>query len=65
MPEDIHLCLSDLLDQDLSSQEYFNTLPDGIRDILLAKDDIRSFYELQAAVAELRNRYKDDFEYMS
>ena len=47
MSEYIHLCLTDLLDQDLSSHEYFNTLPDNVRSRLLAKDEVRTFGELQ------------------
>lgn len=46
MPENIHLCLSDLLDQDVSSNEFFNTLSPNLQKILLEKD-IRSFEELQ------------------
>ena len=50
--EDEYLCLSDLLDQNLSGQEYFNTLPDKVRKKLLNNDDIRTFAELQDKAAE-------------
>ena len=47
MSEQVHLCLTDLLDQDLSSQEYFNTLPDDVKKKLLAKDEVYTFGGLQ------------------
>ncbi len=53
MSESVHLCLSDLLDQDLSSQEYFNTLPNGVRQKLLQEDEVRTFAQLQKAAARL------------
>lgn len=53
MSEAVHLCLSDLLDQDLTSQEYFNTLPDEIRQKLLQTDEVRTFVELQETAARL------------
>ena len=53
MSEYIHLCLTDLLDQDLSSQEYFNTLPDAVRNRLLARDEVRTFAELQQEAQKL------------
>lgn len=55
MSEYVHLCLSDLLDQDLSSQEYFNTLPDNVRQKLLQNDDVRTFSELQEQAAILKS----------
>lgn len=59
MSEYIHLCLSDLLDQDLSSQEYFNTLPTRVRQELLAYEEIKTFNELQEKAADLKEKYKD------
>lgn len=46
--------LSDLLDQDLSSYEYFYSLPDDIRHKIVRKD-INSFKEMQDYVFNLRN----------
>lgn len=43
----VHLCLSDLLDQDLTAWEYFQTLPSSIRQSLY-DSDITTFAELQA-----------------
>lgn len=59
MSEYVHLCLSDLLDQDLSSQEYFNTLPDNVRQKLLQNDDVRTFSELQEQAAILKSEMTD------
>ena len=56
MSDRIHLCLSDLLDQDPSSQEYFNGLAPAIRQQLLIQGEIRSFDELQHEVERLRQR---------
>lgn len=53
MSEYVHLCLSDLIDQDISSQEYFNTLPNSIRQKLLKEDEVRTFDELQERASEL------------
>lgn len=47
-----HLCLSDLLDRDLSSYEYFYSLPLDLQQSI--GDDVRSFPELQDRVHELR-----------
>ena len=58
MPENIHLCLTDLIDQDLTSHEYFNTLPDSVRQVLLQDDEIRSFEELQQRAEALKQREK-------
>lgn len=60
MSEYIHLCLSDLLDADLSSQEFFNTLPVKVQKQLYEEDNIFTFNELQARAKQLReehNRY--------
>jgi len=47
-----YLCLTDLLDQDLSAYEYFQTLPPDLQTKLRREDEIRSFEELQTRVAE-------------
>lgn len=54
MSEYVHLCLTDLLDADLSSQEYFNTLPTEVRQKLLLSDEVRTFAELQEAADRLK-----------
>ena len=42
-----YLCLTDLLDQDLSAYEYFQTLPPELQTKLRREDQISSFAELQ------------------
>lgn len=42
-----YLCLSDLLDADLSSYEYFCSLPENIKQ-KIEMEDARSFSEMQA-----------------
>ena len=56
MSEYMYLCLSDLLDQDLSSQEYFNTLPNNVRKELLENDDVVTFDELQRQALILKSK---------
>ena len=51
--ENLYVCLSDLLDQDLTSYEYYHALPKEIQEGL-KKCDISSFSELQAAAAQIR-----------
>lgn len=53
MSEYFHLCLTDLLDQDLSSYEYFHSLPEEIQQ-KIRKEDFRSFEEMQNYVRKLR-----------
>ena len=53
MSEEMHLCLSDLLDQDLSSYEFFYALPKAIQDRLQSQDP-GTFDELQEQAARLR-----------
>ena len=50
-----YLCLTDLLDQDLSSNEYFNTLPNSVRQKLLQDDEVNTFEDLQHQAAILKN----------
>lgn len=49
---DEYLCLTELLDQDLSAYEFFQTLAPVLQDQLKQDGDIRSFAELQARAAE-------------
>ena len=49
-----YLCLTDLLDQDLSADEYFQTLPTDVREELKREDSITTFDELQARAAHLQ-----------
>ena len=46
--EEQALCLTELLDQDLSAYEYFQTLSPELQDKLRREDEVRSFEELQA-----------------
>lgn len=55
MPENIHLCLSDLIDQDLSSYEYYQSLPESTRR-KVAEADVCSFEEMQALVLKLERK---------
>ena len=50
-----YLCLSDMLDQDLSAYEYFQGLPPEVRQALKREDNITTFDELQARAANLRD----------
>lgn len=50
-----YLCLTDLLDQDLSSYEYFQTLAPEIQTALRREDDgVGTLDELQARAERLR-----------
>ena len=49
-----YLCLTDLLDQDLSAYEYFQSLPTDVREELKREDSITTFDELQARAAHLQ-----------
>nr|WP_326186147.1 hypothetical protein [uncultured Oscillibacter sp.] len=50
-----YLCLTDLLDQDLSAYEYFQTLPPDVQTRLRREDGpIGTLDELQGRVAGLR-----------
>ncbi len=51
--ERIHLCLSDLLDQDLTANEYFQTLPPELQSALY-DCEVTTFSELQDCVQRLR-----------
>lgn len=55
MEEGVYLCLTDLLDQDLTAYEFFQTLSPEVRQDLHRRDDeITTFSELQAQTAALR-----------
>lgn len=55
-----HLCLTDLLDQDLTAYEYFQTLPGDVRCALFAKE-ITTFDELQAVADHLKKTNPEVF----
>lgn len=50
-----YLCLTDLLDQDLSAYEYFQTLPPRVQDKLRRDGGAASFQELQSRANSLRS----------
>ena len=50
-----YLGLTDLLDQNLSAYEYFQTLPPELQTELRRNDSVSSFGELQAQVEHLRS----------
>ena len=50
-----YLCLSDMLDQDLSAYEYFQGLPPEVRQALKREDNITTFDELQARATHLQS----------
>lgn len=48
----VHLCLTDLLDQDLTAYEYFQGLSPDMRRVL-SEREIATFDELQTAANDL------------
>lgn len=52
---DDYLCLTDLLDQDLTAYEYFQTLPPQVQTALRREGGAASFSELQARANSLRH----------
>ncbi len=50
------LGISDLLDQDISSYEYFHSLPADIQQKIIQKD-VMSFEEMQSYVKSLNGKY--------
>lgn len=54
MRDTLYLCLSELLDQDPSAYEYFQTLSPELRDILERDDGITSFSRLQSQAAKMK-----------
>ena len=55
----VHLCLTDLLDQDLTAYEYFQGLSPEVRRAL-AEREIATFDELQTAANDLKQSGFDD-----
>jgi len=54
---DAYLGLTELLDQNLSAYEYFQTLPPEIQTVLRRRDSVSSFEELQAQAQHLRTAH--------
>ena len=52
-----YLGLTDLLDQNLSAYEYFQTLPPELQTQLRRRDGVSSFGELQAQADHLRKAH--------
>lgn len=52
---DVHLCLTDLLDQDLTAFEYFQTLPPDVQQTLYQME-ITTFAELQQCANKQKAR---------
>lgn len=55
----VHLCLSDLLDQDLTAFEYFQTLPSAVQKEL-SNSEIATFDELQACANRIMSRPREE-----
>lgn len=60
---DIHLCLSDLIDQDLSAYEYYHSLS-GKTQAKLRQREIRTLDELRENVARIRTMEKEGGAYV-
>lgn len=57
---DEYICLTDLLDQDLTAHEYYQGLPDFVRSQL--KDaEITSFHELQKYVQQIEMQERTEY----
>lgn len=52
-----YLGLTELLDQNLSAYEYFQTLPPELQTVLRRRDGVSSFEELQAQARHLRTAH--------
>lgn len=52
----VHLCLTDLLDQDLTAYEYFQGLAPDVKKAL-AEKEIFTFDELQSAANHYQQTY--------
>ena len=50
-----YLCLSDMLDQDLSAYEYFQGLPPEVRQALKREATLPTFDELQSRATHLQS----------
>ena len=53
-----YLCLSELLDQDLTSFEYYQTLPQPVRQAL-EQEEVHTFEELQAHAKNIARLQKE------
>ena len=51
------LCLSDLLDQDLSSYEYFHSLPLEVQK-KIEESDVNSFADMQQIAEKIKSEKK-------
>lgn len=60
---DIHLCLSELIDQDLSAYEYYHSLS-GKTQARLRQREIRTLDELRENAARIRAGEKGDGMYV-
>lgn len=56
-----YLSLAELLDQNLSAYEYFQTLPPEVQGQLRREDGAASFEELQARAVRLSNNKRSMF----
>lgn len=54
----VHLCLTDLLDQDLTAYEYFQGLAPDVKKALSEKE-IFTFDELQSAANDFKHIHPD------
>ncbi|WP_283672933.1 hypothetical protein [Butyricicoccus sp. Marseille-Q5471] len=54
---EVHLCLSDLLDQDLTAFEYFQTLAPSVQ-TELQNSEIATFEELQVCANQIKSKKK-------
>lgn len=59
----MHLCLSDLIDQDLSAYEYYHSLSGKIQ-AQLREREIRTLDELQENAARIRAMEKEGGAYV-
>ncbi len=53
-----YLCLTDLLDGDLTSYEYFCSLPENIKKAV-EEEDVRTFEEMQSVARQKRKCLPD------
>lgn len=59
MSESVHLCLTDLIDSDVSSNEFFYSLSPELQKSLINKD-IRTFDALQNCAEQFNQKFKDN-----
>lgn len=53
-----YLCLTDLLDSDLTSYEYFCSLPENVKKAV-EEEDVRTFEEMQSVARQKRELPSD------